>query len=275
MANKIKPEEDRFLPTLITALIQARGFDCDLNDVDVSEVKDFTGVFNVSHNGKFKGDISQWDTSSATCMRRMFGWSEFNGDISQWDTSKVTDMSRMFSNSKFMGDVSRWNVSNVESMDLMFEFCPIACDLSAWDVSKVKNMFRMFVGSTFNGDVADWNVSACENFGQMFLASKFAGDISRWTLQDTAQVPSVVEDGQLALFKEPNFYHWYVLSSKRAADVAGIPDAWKEHGAAARAIGVDMGMPDHEIWHWAQRTWNNKKGLQLALPEDLAEPSLG
>ena len=49
-----------------------RGFECDLNDVDVSEVQDFTGVFTVSFNRQFNGDISQWDTSSATCMKRMF-----------------------------------------------------------------------------------------------------------------------------------------------------------------------------------------------------------
>ncbi len=275
MTEKIKPNSDRELPNIITALLQERGFDCDLNDVDVSQVKDFTGVFNVSHNGQFNGDISKWDTSSATCMTRMFDRSEFNGNISGWNTSKVTDMARMFSNSKFKGDVSRWDVSNVENMVLMFEFCRIACDLSAWDVSKVKSMFRMFVGSTFNGDISDWNVASCENFGHMFLASKFTGDLSRWSLLDTAQVPSVVEDEHLALFKEPNFYHWYVLTSKRADSIAGMPAAWKEHGAAARAIGVDMGMPDHEIWHWAQRTWNDKKGMHLALPEGLVpDPSL-
>lgn len=269
MAEKIKPTQDRFLPELITTLLQERGFDCDLNDVDVSDVRDFTGVFNVSHNWEFVGDISQWDTSNARRMARMFQRSEFNGDISKWDVSNVTDMNSMFSSAKFTGDVSRWDVSKVEDMNHMFEFCNITLDLSAWDVSKVKNMFRMFVGSPFNGNISDWNVASCENFGQMFLASKFTGDISRWSVMDIAQVPSVVEDHHMALFKEPNFYHWSVLTSKRADSIAGMPAAWREHGASAREVGVAMGMPDHEIWHWAQRAWVEKKGLQLVLPEGL------
>ena len=276
MPEKIKPEKDRFLPDLITSLLQVRGFECDLNDVDVSEVQDFTGVFTVSFNRQFNGDISQWDTSSATCMKRMFENSEFNGDISRWNTSRVQNMAAMFRKSEFNGDISKWGVSNVETMNHTFELCALTSVVSSWNVAKVKSMFRMFVGSPFNGDISRWDVGACEEFGQMFLASKFTGDISRWSLPDTAQVPSVVEDEHLALFKEPNFYHWYVLSSKRAAEVAGVPDAWKEHGAAARAIGVDMGMPDHEIWHWAQKSWNEKKGLQLVLPEGLlVEPSPG
>ena len=95
MPEKIKPEKDRFLPELGTSLLRVRGFECDLNDVDVSEVQDFTGVFTVSFNRQFNGDIYQWDTSSATCMKRMFENSEFNGDISRWNTSRVQNMARI------------------------------------------------------------------------------------------------------------------------------------------------------------------------------------
>lgn len=265
----MKPQYDRTLPELVTALIQERGFDCDLNDIDVSDIRDFTGVFNVSHNGQFVGDISKWDTSSATTMTRMFEMSDFNGDISNWNTSKVTDMERMFRQSRFTGDLSKWDTSAVTKMDHMFEFTRINCDLSKWNVSKVKSMFRMFVGAHFNGDIADWDVSQCESLGQMFLAAKFTGDISKWTLPSTAQIPSVMEDGQLASFEHPNFYHWYVLTSRRGKDIAGLPPAWTEHAFSTRAIGLDMGMPDHEIWPWAQRTWREKEGLGLVLPEEL------
>lgn len=269
MTTKIKPTRDSELPNIITALLQTRGFDCDLNDVDVSEVKDFTRVFMNSHNPEFVGDISRWDTRSATKMHQMFAHSKFNGDISNWDTSNVIDMGLMFSNSKFMGDLSRWNTSKVEAMNSMFEFVKLSCNLSNWNTASVKNTFRMFVGSTFNGDISNWDMRQCENIGQMFLAAKFTGDLSRWVLPENAQMPSVMEDAQLGLFQEPNFYHWHVLTGNRVDTILGVPQEWKDHAAMTRSVGLDMGMRNREVEQWAQTTWNEKKGISLVLPEGI------
>ena len=70
----------RELKKLINQRIKEQGPNCDLNDIDVSRVKDMHGLFEDSI---------------------------FNGDISEWDTSNVRDMSHMFSSSLFDGDISK------------------------------------------------------------------------------------------------------------------------------------------------------------------------
>ena len=68
------------LKNIINRRIEERGLNCDLNDIDVSRIRN---------------------------MRELFIGSNFNGDISQWDTSKVEDMSHMFEGSCFNGDISK------------------------------------------------------------------------------------------------------------------------------------------------------------------------
>ena len=84
---KVKTRDE--LKKLVNKLIKERGNNCDLNDIDVSEV---------------------------TYMRQVFEGSSFNGDISKWNVSNVTDMSYMFYGSKFNQDISKWNLSNVEDL---------------------------------------------------------------------------------------------------------------------------------------------------------------
>ena len=79
---KTKYELDR----LIGERIREQGVNCDLNDIDVSQIKD---------------------------MSYLFACTDFTGDISSWDVRKVRDMSWMFNGSKFNGDISKWDVSNV------------------------------------------------------------------------------------------------------------------------------------------------------------------
>jgi surface protein len=70
---------------------------------------------------QFNEDISGWDTSKATSMRKMFqvtnGVNSFNQDISGWDTSRVTNMDYMFYNTvAFSQDLSSWCVERVSSV---------------------------------------------------------------------------------------------------------------------------------------------------------------
>ena len=62
---------------LIEKLMNKRGPECDLNDVDVSNVTNMDYMFFHSH---FNGDISKWDVSSVEDMNLMFYKSPL------WDT---------------------------------------------------------------------------------------------------------------------------------------------------------------------------------------------
>src|SRR5574343_49302 len=110
------PKDRDELKQIIKKRIKQEGHECDLNDIDVSNITNMYGIFKES---KFDGDISKWNVSNVEDMSSMFFSSEFNGDISKWNVSKVTDMNSMFDGSEFNGDISKWNVSNVTDMSEM------------------------------------------------------------------------------------------------------------------------------------------------------------
>lgn len=120
--HKYQPKTSEELKELIYKLIDERGEDADLNDIDVSKITDMSKMF---YESKFTGDISGWDVSNVTNMRWMFSFSIFNGDISDWDVSKVENFRYTFYNSEFNGDISNWNINNVIDMENMFTNCPI------------------------------------------------------------------------------------------------------------------------------------------------------
>ena len=97
------------LRDLIEARIKEFGPNCDLNDIDVSQITDMSGLFKYSN---FNGDISHWNVSNVENMHAMFFGSKFNGDISQWNVSKVTDMRHMFDNSPLKGKEPSWYEKN-------------------------------------------------------------------------------------------------------------------------------------------------------------------
>ena len=83
---KYLPETKEELKDIIKKRIEQEGPEVNLNDIDVSNIKDMSYLF---FNSNFNGDISQWDVSNVTDMSYMFtGCHKFNGDISKWDVSK-------------------------------------------------------------------------------------------------------------------------------------------------------------------------------------------
>ena len=117
---------------LINELIEERGNDANLNDIDTSEITDMSQLFFKSN---FNGDISEWDVSKVEDMSYMFSESTFNGNISNWDVSKVKNMFCMFYGSEFTGehgDISKWNVSNVKTMNYMFSKSPLEKNPPKW-----------------------------------------------------------------------------------------------------------------------------------------------
>lgn len=143
--NKHTPKTRDELIKLIKQLIEERGNEANLNDIDVSEITDMSHLFWFYK--RFNGDISKWDVSNVTDMTGMFEESDFNGDISEWDVSKVADMWKMFKKSKFNGDLSNWNMENVEYTTIMFSksnFTGENGDISKWKFKKLLSAYGMF-----------------------------------------------------------------------------------------------------------------------------------
>ena len=116
------PETKEELKDIIKQKIESKGNECDLNDIDTSNITDMSNLFEYSD---FNGDISRWNVSNVTNMNDMFRYSEFNGDISNWNVSNVKNMWSMFFSSKFNGDISNWDVSNVTNYAYIFFSCHI------------------------------------------------------------------------------------------------------------------------------------------------------
>ena len=141
------------LKKIIIQRIKDEGPECDLNDIDVSNINDMSGLFDAFGVGNeifknFNGDISLWNVSNVTNMYAMFNRCEkFNCDLSDWDVSNVEDMGIMFNGcEKFNGDISRWDVSNVKTIAYMFHECKkFNCDLSHWNMSNIENMYNAFL----------------------------------------------------------------------------------------------------------------------------------
>ena len=95
IAYNYYPKTTDELKDIIKQKIESEGNECDLNDIDTSNITDMSNLFKDS---KFNGDISKWDVSNVTDMEGMFRFSKFNGDISNWNVSNVIDMKAMFDN---------------------------------------------------------------------------------------------------------------------------------------------------------------------------------
>ena len=94
-AYSCQPKTKDELKEIINDRISKEGHNCDLNDIDVSQIKDMSYLFAWS---KFNGDISKWNVSNVNNMNDMFTYSRFNGDISKWKINKDCDIRHMFDN---------------------------------------------------------------------------------------------------------------------------------------------------------------------------------
>jgi surface protein len=133
MPQAIVAHDKDHLKYLVKEAMLDQGDRCDLNHIDVSQVKYMGWLFA---NTSFNGDISRWDVSNVRDMSFMFYNSYFNGDVSKWKMSKVTELNNMFRDSPFDGDVSSWDVSNVRTMAWTFKDTPFKGDVSQWSIQK-------------------------------------------------------------------------------------------------------------------------------------------
>ena len=111
-SEKTVAKSRKSLDILINNRIKKQGPNCDLNDIDVSQITDMSELFSYS---KFNGDISNWDVSNVRNMRGMFMGSKFNGNISHWDVSNVENMKYMFKDSPLEGKEPSWYKMYMES----------------------------------------------------------------------------------------------------------------------------------------------------------------
>ena len=89
------PKTKDELKKIIKRRIESEGNECNLNDIDTSNITDMSDLFEYSD---FDGDISNWNVSNVKSMSSMFYGSTFNRDISKWNVYNVTNMSGMFNN---------------------------------------------------------------------------------------------------------------------------------------------------------------------------------
>jgi surface protein len=129
-------------------------FNADLSNWDVSNVTSFSGMFALSdsfNNGGASG-IGNWDVSSGTSFQSMFQQTPFNQDISNWQTTNATNMFRMFlGNTVFNQDISSWDVSGVISFGSMFDGASsFNQNLGAWNINSLTNAQQIFRNSAMS-----------------------------------------------------------------------------------------------------------------------------
>ena len=132
-----KPETSEDLKKLLKKLVDERGPNADLNDIDVSGIHNMNYLFwEADIKDIVKNvDVSEWDVSHVTDMCETFSGSEnFDCDLSKWDVHRCSDMNGMFSDcKKFTGKgLEKWDVRNVRYMENMFENCDSLPKIPSW-----------------------------------------------------------------------------------------------------------------------------------------------
>lgn len=154
-----------------------------LNDLDVSSIKDFSGIFSSYLFGELlntkKIHIEGWNTENATNMSGMFqACSELEEvDVSNFDVSNVTIMEYMFRKCRSLKklDLTNWEVNNVRDMEKMFYHCEslkTIGNVSKWKPEALKMFDNAFNGCKVlkNVDTSKWsnyfsnNISSTDAF---------------------------------------------------------------------------------------------------------------
>jgi surface protein len=185
----------------------------DVTTVVTTKVRDMSVLFFIDAGvfSDFNQDISSWDVSNVSNMRRIFAnCFRFNQPIGNWDVSHVFDMEGVFWDcDDFNQPIGDWDVSNVTDMRSVFYGAhAFNQPLNNWDVSNVTRMQFMFVSTyAFNQDISDWDVSSVTNMTQMFRsASAFNQDLSSWNIGNVSQCEDFAVNTPQWTLPKPNLF---------------------------------------------------------------------
>ena len=170
-----------------------------------TQIQNMNGLFADDYCLTTLGDISGWQTSTATNMAVLFcSCSQLPAlDLTNWDTSKCTAMSEMFRNCSVLtavGDLSNWDTSKVTTFERMFEGCLI---LSEVDVSNFNTSSAIKLGYMFEDcreleviDVSSWDVRNVTSIAEMFWNCRKVKvlDVSGWQTDSLMYCHSVFRE---------------------------------------------------------------------------------
>ena len=134
---KYHPKSSEELRSLIAKKIEDEKDNIDFNDIDVSNIKYFGGMFCYKLSIT-SIDISNWDMANAEDLEEMFiGCKNLKttGDLSNWNTRNLKDITGMFygcENLEFIGDLNKWNYSKITRKQNVFNLCKKLKNIPDW-----------------------------------------------------------------------------------------------------------------------------------------------
>lgn len=148
----------------------------NLNDIDVSAIKDFSDLF---------------DNIGLSLVKVL--------DVSDWEISNATNISYMFRDLKYVEEikVDNWNVTEIRKFIGVFSLCEKLkkIDLSNWNPRSAQVMKYMFNGCEnleSIGNVSNWNLKQALDLHKMFAKCHMLKlDISSWRFNKKANKENI------------------------------------------------------------------------------------
>lgn len=170
----------------------------DVSDIDISNVRNMSGVFKDLENVRQIIGLDTWDVSRVEDMSEMFSGCKSlkkSPTIANWNVGKVETMQNMFYDCQSLESISlainyispvdgknhcgAWYTENLKYVKSMFENCHNLQKIDGLDgleVSNVEDMSRMFANciNLKSCIPTDWNMSQVTNISDMFSLKELA-----------------------------------------------------------------------------------------------------